>query len=443
MSFLDLTHEDDRQRNWALLQELHRGTKPHFQIEKRYRHKTGKLIWVRNYVSPVPGSETVPRFNVAIVEDITERKQVEEELQKERAHLDELFEQAPEAIALLNVEDRVVRVNKEFTRLFGYSQEEALGHGINELIAPDDLKEEAQEYTNRLSHGQRVEVDTIRRSKGGTRVRVSVLGVPISVSGGQVAEYVIYRDITDRKRAEEALRQLSSRLMYSQDEERRRISRELHDSTVQTLAALKMSLGVIKRSTQKLSRAAARALNESLRLAEECTQEIRTLSHLLHPPLLDEFGLAFALRGYISGFRKRSGLRVKAQIDSALEQSRLPRDLETALFRIVQEGLTNIKHHSGSKSAVIELKQTNGQVVLQVQDLGHGIGPRVMRAIEKGDSSSLGVGIAGMRERVRQLGGEFKVETAESGTTLTAVLPIHGTSEPFSMSGRTGARGVP
>jgi len=144
-------------------------------------------------------------------------------------------------------------------------------------------------------------------------------------------------------------------------------------------------------------------------------REIRAISYLLHPPLLDEFGLVFALRGYIQGFSKRSGLRVKLNADDFLEQARLPREIETNLFRIVQEGLTNIKHHSGSPCATIDLKQGNGEIALTVCDKGRDMGPVVAKALERGDISAVGVGLSGMRERVRQLGGQFKVENRRRG----------------------------
>jgi signal transduction histidine kinase len=226
-----------------------------------------------------------------------------------------------------------------------------------------------------------------------------------------------------RKR-DNTVRELSGRLMASQEEERRRIARDLHDSTAQELAGLRMGLGVIKRSAKKLDRKALNALTECQELAELCAREIRTLSYLLHPPLLDEFGLVFALRGYIQGFRKRSGLRVKLEADAQLEQARLPQELETNLFRIVQEGLTNIKHHSGSPSATIRLKQMNGDITLEIRDRGRGIAAPVAKAIAKGDFSGLGVGLSGMRERVRQLGGQFRLDTSDAGTNIILALPL-------------------
>jgi signal transduction histidine kinase len=231
--------------------------------------------------------------------------------------------------------------------------------------------------------------------------------------GVLVIRVLIYGPEWELRRAQEQLQ-----------DEQRRIARELHDSTAQELAGLRMNLGVIKRSSKKLDRKAVRALTECKSLAEQCAREIRTLSYLLHPPLLDEFGLVLALRGYVQGFAKRSGIRVGLDIDPRLEQSRLPQRFETSLFRIVQESLTNISRHSGSQSATIRLQWKEDEVMLEIQDRGRGIKAEVVRAIASGDVTALGVGIPGMRERVRQLEGKFRIETNQHGTSLSVALPV-------------------
>jgi len=228
-------------------------------------------------------------------------------------------------------------------------------------------------------------------------------------------------DITERKRAEEALQELSARLLRSQDKERRRIARELHDTTAQSLAALAMNLSVVQDAASELSPRARACLSESLGLAEECSREIRTLSYLLHPPLLDEVGLGSALRWFVDGYTQRTGIHVELEMPPNF--ARLPVDIELALYRIVQEGLTNIHLHSGSDAAHICLNCRQDQAVLTVADEGHGM-PRGVAERGGRQGARLGVGIAGMRERIRQLGGQFEINTGNNGTTLTAIVPL-------------------
>jgi signal transduction histidine kinase len=225
----------------------------------------------------------------------------------------------------------------------------------------------------------------------------------------------IVQDITAHKHSERAVRELSGRLLSLQDEERRRIARELHESPAQNLAALAVNLAIIQKSATLEGRAKA-ALEESIRLIEECSREIRTLSHLLHPPLLEEIGLSAALRWYVDGFARRSGVDVS--LDVAPELGRLSHELETTLFRVVQEALTNIHRHSGSPSAAISLEEEDGNVVLAIVDRGRGMPP------VQEEGASVGVGIAGMRERVRQLSGQLDIDSGPDGTRVRVALPL-------------------
>ena len=193
-------------------------------------------------------------------------------------------------------------------------------------------------------------------------------------TGDVIGVFAAARDISERKRTEEALRQLSGRLLRLQDEERRRIARQLHETTAQGLAGLAVNLSIVKSSAADLSPRASACLSESLELAEQCSREIRTLSYLLHPPLVDEAGLAPALRWYTAGFAQRSGIEV--HVDVSPEFGRLPSEFELTLYRIVQEALTNIHRHSGSKTARICLERQPNEIVLTVADEGHGF-PRL------------------------------------------------------------------
>jgi formate hydrogenlyase transcriptional activator len=206
LPFLNTTHPNDGEANSTLVRELLEGRREQVQIEKRHRRKDGSLIWIRNQVSVVPSAEKGPCLLMSIVDDITERKQTEEQLQAKKAHLEELFEQSPGAVALFDRNHRVVWINKEFTRLFGYLQEEAVGRELLDLTIPTELPEEVQRYHDLINRRERVEAEAIRRRKDGTLLHVSILGVGISAGCGQVATYAIYQDITERKRLEEKIR---------------------------------------------------------------------------------------------------------------------------------------------------------------------------------------------------------------------------------------------
>jgi signal transduction histidine kinase len=236
--------------------------------------------------------------------------------------------------------------------------------------------------------------------------------------GKPVAWLEINTDITSRRRAEEAARRLSGRILTLQDEERRRLARELHDSVGQLLAAIKMNSDVIQ-SVERDSPVAKAALDNAT-LVDRVISEIRNMSHLLHPPLLDEVGLPSALRWYVDGFSQRSKIAVDVDIASDLE--RLGSDMEIAIFRIVQECLTNVHRHSGSRSASLRLAQENGHVQLEIKDEGKGIPLEKQLALTS--SGQMGVGFRGMRERVHQLGGNLEVQSDRTGTTITATLPI-------------------
>jgi two-component system NarL family sensor kinase len=299
----------------------------------------------------------------------------------------------------------------------GYSREELLLMRIYD-IAPEI---DASVWPARMIALRRDKSLTMfgyHRRKDGTTfpVEVNVNFVKLD------REYLVavVRDVTERKQTEEALRRLSVSLLQTQDEERRRIARELHDSTGQKLAALAMNLSLIGKSAKTFDAQARKALVESLMLLDQSSREIRTLSYLLHPPLLDERGLAAAVRWFADGFSQRSGVQVTLEVPPDLR--RLPEEIEMALFRIVQEGLTNTHRHSGSSTATIRLMADQEHVQLEVQDAGTGLsGPQTDDA-----AAALGVGITGMRERVKQLGGRMEMETGAHGTTVRVTVPLAG-----------------
>lgn len=225
-------------------------------------------------------------------------------------------------------------------------------------------------------------------------------------------------------RVNRGLRQLSARLLRVQDEERRRIARELHDSTGQVLALLSMNLAGLEVEAAKVSPKLARSLSENARMVEQISGELRTISYLLHPPLLDEVGLESALRWYTEGFVQRSGIRV--HLDLGGEFGRLTPDLETAVFRVVQECLTNIHRHSGSATAAIRLSQSAGRVMVEIEDAGKGIAPEKLSQVVS--FGAPGVGLRGIRERIKDFEGELEIASGDNGTTVRVSIPISASS---------------
>jgi len=243
--------------------------------------------------------------------------------------------------------------------------------------------------------------------------------------------YSELESLTAERSAE--LQKLSQRLLKVQDEERRRVARDLHDTTGQTLAALKISIARLHDSCQAAPGALA-ILSDVEQLADQAIEEIRTMSYLLHPPLLDEVGFACAAEWYIEGFAKRSGINVTAEIANPRE--RLPKSVEIALFRVLQESLTNVHRHSGASDASIHFQHAGDAVILEIRDFGKGIPEERLRLLH-GVTAETGVGLAGMRERLHELNGRLDIESDARGTRMRATVPliVRTSSIPLETSG--------
>lgn len=230
-------------------------------------------------------------------------------------------------------------------------------------------------------------------------------------------EFRVRERTVELERRNADVQELSRRLLKAQDDERRRVSRELHDSTGQLLVALKLNLSQLKAEVSPRNAEAERLLDDTSSMIEEMTRQIRTLSYLLHPPLLDEAGIASAVKWYVEGFGARSNIDVS--LDFPPNLGRLSQDMETTIFRLIQESLTNIHRHSGSETASIRVVESEQEVSLEIRDEGKGL----VLTDHGSNKFRFGVGILGMKERVSLLGGTFEISSNPSGTTVRVVLP--------------------
>jgi len=345
------------------------------------------------------------------------------ELARADARFRELLESAPDAMVVTDKAGKVIFANSQTERAFGYGRNELLGREV-EMLMPLRFRHHHLRHRSEFASAPRFRsmgegLDLYGLHKDGREFPVEISISPLETEQGVVFTSAV-RDVTQRKAAQDAARQLSGRLLQMQDEERRRLARELHDSAGQMIAALIMNNDQLKYTDGAADGERVRLLTDSEALLQNLNKELRTMSHLLHPPLLDEVGLSSALQWYVDGFAKRSGIATTLEL--AADFGRVSPYLEIATFRVVQECLTNVHRHSGSAKALVRLKRSQDALLLEIQDEGKGVAPE-RRSLLFG-SGPVGVGLRGMRERVLQLGGTLEIESDDRGTAVRAMFPI-------------------
>lgn len=413
MTVADVLAPNERPRLAVEPQEMMAG-KPHL-AEWEHLRKDGST-----FHAEVRARRLNDQTYFAIVHDLTARKQAEAQLRAHELQLRLFVEHSPAAIAMFDREMRYLVVSRRWLADYDISQKNIIGMSHYEVFP--DLPERWKQIHQRCLSGEveTCEEDPFPRADGSTDwVQWEVH--PWRTVEGHIGGIIIFSElITVRKRTEQELRALTGQLLRAQEEERQRLARELHDGLAQGAAAVAVNLSRVMKSAAMLDEPAAKALANAQELIATCSREIRTTAHLLYPPLLDELGLVAAIRSYAQGFAERSNISVDLALPGKME--RLPRDAEVALFRVVQESLGNIQRHSGSASCRIRVQQQGGKTNLEVSDSGCGVPPEVL-APQPGELGKVGVGIRGMRERLRQLGGSLEIISGSEGTTVLASLP--------------------
>lgn len=371
--------------------------------------------------------ESGPQMILLTIEDVTDFERHMAAINTQSA----LLEMAHETVIVRDLDGIIRFWNRGAEQTYGWKKEEAIGKVKEDLLKPQ-FPRSFEDIRQELLNTGYWEGEVVHTRKDGQRRFVESRWAVRKEQGGEPIVLEINTDITERKRNESNLRQLSTYLMRVQDEERRKIARDLHDSAGQSLAALKINLDKLRKSLDSGSEK-EKVILDTMKIADDTINGIRTLAHMLHPPLLDEVGLISAIRWLVDEFGQRGGIKVDLKLDG--NEHRLPQGVELALFRVTQEAMNNIYRHSGATEARVDLHQSDGNVILRVTDNGRGVPEELLLSLS--DSKTrlasgrrVGVGILGMKERLAELGGRLEIASGEKGTSITAIVPASRIAYP-------------
>ena len=389
-----------------------RGENPEPRYQFKIRTKSGEVRWV-DFSGALTNFEGEPAI-LATAFDITAIKRAEQQLLERTMYLDALIANSPLGIVTKDEQNRVVFCNPAFERMFHYSQNELQGQDIDSIIASHDL-EDANRMTFAVRGGGVVHATAQRRRKDGTLIDVELHGIRVFSRETFVGAFAIYQDISERRRSEEKLQALRNRLTRTQEEERSRIARDLHDDIGQRLALLTIDLEQMKLASQQDGLAVARELEALVRTAGEITSDVHNISRRLHSSQVELLGLAPALNNFCREFANRNSMRI--QFTSACLTCKIPEEASLCLFRVAQEAIRNVHKHSGCREALVELDEISGLLRLRISDRGSGFDPAAAEA-------SQGLGLLSMEERLHSMGGELFVHSRPGGgTSIEASIP--------------------
>jgi PAS domain S-box-containing protein len=413
-SFIEAAHPDDRAGVERMLEDQRNGD--HQPFEYRIVCPDGSVRWIQDRSFPIHDSDGEVYRVAGIAQDITERKRAEEAWRESEERYRELFENAKDAIYVHDLSGRYTSVNRAAEELSGFTREEIMGKHFSDFVSARDLE---QVLCRKLDEENETvyEVELVTRS--GQRVPVEISSRVIYENGVAVGVQGTARDITDRKRVQEALRIYSQRLIQAQEAEREKIARELHDEIGQVLTAVRINLQSMQRSSG-LDENVPR-LDESIGIVDEALGRVRELSIELRPSLLDDLGLTAALRWYVDRYAQRTGI-IAEVLNGFKEDVRLPRELETACFRIAQEALTNVARHAQAGSVSVQLERSRERMLLTIID--DGVGFDVDKLRKKAPVAST-LGLRGMEERALAVGGHIEIDSGSGrGTRVRAIFPL-------------------
>lgn len=410
MNIWEVVHPEFQEKLQKMAEARLRGEKVPSRYEYKIVNRRGEERWVDFSAAVIQWQGRPAVLGSAF--DITATKRNEQEVKERTAYLQALISNNPLGIAVMDASHRVQLCNRAFEEMFQYSLAELIGQELDPFIAP--TLEEAAEFTQRVHRGESIRAVTKRQRKDGSFLDVELHGVPLLIEGRLVGIYAIYLDITDRKQAEQNLRNLTFRMMQIQEEERARLARELHDDVSQRLALMAFRLDHLKQQfTEPGLQEQLLALSE---IAHSVCTDIRHVARHLHPSHLEIVGLVGAVAGFCLEYGKQNGIQVEfvhSQVPDVL-----PKELTLCLYRVAQEAVHNAHKHSGAKHVRVELSADAKKILLHVRDSGAGFDPVQARR-------GKGLGLVSMAERVNGVGGEFRLRSRPGGgTSIEASAPL-------------------
>jgi PAS domain S-box-containing protein len=380
--------------------------------------------------------EQSQRYVAELEERIAERKRAETALRESEERYRELFENAKDAIYVHDLQGTYLSINRAAEKLSGYSREEIIGHNFKEFVAAEHVRYVRDSFWRKLAQQGETTYEVEVIAKDGRRVPIEISSRAIYENGALVGVQGMARDITERKQAQDALQMFSRQLIEAQEDERRRIARELHDQIGQILSAVKMNLHTVQQFCPGPE--AGSYIKDNIEAVDQALRLVRDLSVDLRPPILDDLGLTTALRWYVDRYTKRTGLSVKILIDLPDENERFSRELETACFRIAQEALTNVVRHAEATQVVVRLTRDAAALLLSVKDDGVGFD------VERLRHRVATLGLISMQERAHAAGGTIELDSApDNGTEIRFSLPLDGKSSDYTPGKQPGRSRLP